>query len=310
MKAPERKPYSISESPLFRLSSKKKLEERLNLEKGSLQKVDKYIKYSYSTTPKEDGGLREITNPSYELKKIQRALLRYIRRIALPEWLISAQKGKCYLDNAKFHLGSKYVATADVKGFYANCSSKKVYALLCDVFQMNTDIAGIVNKLLSLDGHLPTGTPTSQIIAYWAYKDMFFEVAHYAQMNGYKFTLYVDDLTFSGNKSISKSFINSVNLILLKYGHKLKPSKIRFYSPTQIKTITGSCIDSNNELKVPNKLRKKILNDVVLVNNALPSELEAVMQRAWGRLRSAQNIQSDIFPEITRLYRKRQQEIS
>jgi hypothetical protein len=291
------------------LSSKNRLEKYLRLEKGTLRKAERLIKYSYSAIPKADGGIREITNPSYELKKIQRLLLKYIRRIELSEWLMSAQKGRCYIDNARFHLGATYVATADIKGFYANCSSKKVYALLCDVFEMSTDLAGLINKLLSLDGHLPTGTPTSQIIAFWAYKEMFFEIAELAHKNGYKFTLYVDDLTFSGDKPISKAFINSINSILLRYDHRLKPGKIRFFSPSKIKTITGSCIDHNNNLSVPNKLRKAILNDILLVKFASRNELENTMLKAWGRLRCAQNIQSNIFPEITRLYKLKQNEV-
>ena len=46
----------------------------------------------------------------------------------------------------------------------------------------------------------PTGCPTSQLIALYAYENMFNEIYDVACTNGCIFTVYVDDMTFSAEK--------------------------------------------------------------------------------------------------------------
>ena len=65
-----------------------------------------------------------------------------------------------------------------------------------DLFLMEDDIATIMTNLVMHGNVLPTGAPSSQLIAYWAYQDMFSEINEYAIENNYKFSLYVDDICY------------------------------------------------------------------------------------------------------------------
>jgi hypothetical protein len=49
---------------------------------------------------------------------------------------------------------------------------------------------------------VPQGFPTSTMISYFAYKEMFDRIYNLAEQKGLRFSTYVDDLTFSYNDSI------------------------------------------------------------------------------------------------------------
>src|SRR3546814_10238221 len=62
------------------------------------------------------------------------------------------------------------------------------------------DVAGILGDLCTFEGHLPTGSPLSPILAYYSYHDMWAEIAAFCTAKGYTLTVYVDDVTISGAK--------------------------------------------------------------------------------------------------------------
>ncbi len=72
---------------------------------------------------------------------------------------------------------------------------------------MSEDIAGLMTDLVSFGKCLPTGAPTSQIMAYWTYNKTFDEMVNIANKYNSIFTLYVDDMTFSSNEAISKKHV-------------------------------------------------------------------------------------------------------
>ena len=67
-------------------------------------------------------------------------------------------------------------------------------------------------------------------MAFYAYSDMFLEIADAAKQCGCKFTLYVDDMTFSSKEPFSPDRLRQmIDCILRKYGHKPKYSKVKYY---------------------------------------------------------------------------------
>src|SRR3546814_11192246 len=62
------------------------------------------------------------------------------------------------------------------------------------------DVAGILGDLCTFEGHLPTGSPISPILAYYSYHDMWAAIAAFCTAKGYTLTVYVDEVTISGEK--------------------------------------------------------------------------------------------------------------
>jgi len=300
------KQYPLESSPLYRLSNKRKLEATIGLEKYSLNKTSKHIKYSDFKIPKNDGKKRPVTAPYPYLKRVQRSLHSLLARIEKPAWLISGTKGKCYIDNAKYHQQnqSQYAVTLDIKDFYSNCTRNYVFSFFSRTMKMPNDVAGALADILTYRTSIPVGSPTSQLLAFFAYKDMFEELHSLALSKECIFTVYVDDLAFSSKTRINHRFlINDVAFILGKNGHKLKWKKMKIYSKNESKLFTGVILDAENRLRIPNKLHNKIRKDkerLENVENMEKSERITYMKQFHGRIISARNIEPTHYKELDR----------
>ena len=298
------KQYPLERSPLYQLSNKRKLESLIGLDKYSLDKISKSITYSNFIIAKKDGGERPVTAPNAYLKRIQSSIYNLLSRIEKPDWLISGSKGKCYIDNARYHQRnqSQYALTLDIKDFYPSCTRKYVFAFLSNTMKMTDDLAGVLSDILTHNLTIPTGSPTSQLLAFFAYRKMFEELHSTALKYGCILTVYVDDLAFSSKVPFSsESLISEVAFVLKKYGHGMKRRKKKYYSKDDSKLFTGAILDANNQIKVPNNLHLKIKKDrerLGEVDNMDKSEKEKFKKSFYGRIMSARNIDTTQYPEL------------
>lgn len=235
------KKYPLNQCALYKCNSKRKLEKTLTIEPGQLKLIDSVIKYSHFEIDKKDSTeKRQITAPKYTLKQVQRRILRLIQFIERPEWVIAGTKEKSYIDNGKFHLKSNYALMVDIKKFYDNCQREYVYRFFRDRLLNSPDVAEILTDIVTFEGGIPTGCPTSQLLAYYAYEDMFTKIKQIADDHGCLFSLYVDDMTFSSESPFNaNSLKRDVDLVLRRYAHKPKYKKIKYYSKNDPKPITG-----------------------------------------------------------------------
>ena len=141
---------------------------------------------------------------------------------------MSGEKGKSYKDNGMAHVNSDYCLTMDIRNFYDNCNRNSVYQFFKLKMLTSSDVAKILTDIVTYNNIIPTGSPTSQLIAYYAYEDMFNELNEFAKQLECTFSLYVDDMTFSSNRPLSKKVLSNINKILHKYGHRLKFSKVKY----------------------------------------------------------------------------------
>lgn len=302
------KKYDVTQCALYKCRTKKRLEHLLCLEPGSLKMIDSIIGYhKFEIDKKHSDEKREITAPDKTLKAIQRRILYLLHRVIRPEWLISGEKQKCYIDNGKAHVDGKYVLTIDIKKFYDNCTREPVYQFFVQKLKTSPDVAEILTNIITYNGGIPTGCPTSQIMAFYAYSDMFSEISDLAKQYGCKFTLYVDDMTFSSKKPFSPDQLRQlIDRVLRKYGHKPKYPKVKYYGPCDYKPITGTVITPEQSLAVPNGLQKTIYNSFQTVKPLIGTETcseEDAKQilSLKGQIQAARNIEGGKFPEIGRL---------
>jgi len=107
--------------------------------------------------------------------------------------------------------------------------------------------------LATYDGHLPTGSPLSPILAYFAYYDVWQAVAAYAKAKGLTLTVYIDDVTVSGNK-VSARDLWQIKKIIHSSGLRYHKEKHYVDCPAE---ITGVIV-RNEMLSVPNRQLKKL----------------------------------------------------
>lgn len=308
--------YNPNKCFFYGLKSRGDLERFLLLHQNQLRNADRLVCYQSKSVPKKNGKMREINDPSPKLKAMQRKILVQLKRLDLPEWIFSGVKSRSYIDNAKYHLGAPYMVKIDIEKFYPNCRSIRAYQLFVNGFKTSTDIAGILTKLLTYKQSFPTGTPTSQMIAFLAYNDMFCEMEQKASERGYRFSLFIDDITFSSSTEIPREFIKDIEAVLNKYGHSLNMRKVKTYYSTQDKLVTGAVVTRDSKMAVPNRQRQLIVADLNEIKclfslakasgadckSEANSQLLVKWRSATGRLQSARQIESGLYSGIKLYY--------
>lgn len=295
--------YAIDQSPIYKLCSKRKLATILQIEYDRLLHANDFIDYTVSEIEKASGGFRTIYDPCRDLKQVQRRIKNLLSRISIPNWVFSGCKGVCHVDNGKYHEHSVYFIQSDLHAFYDSCSRESVYRLFKDRFKCSSDVSALLCDLTTLtleDGStvIPTGSPCAQLVAFLAYQDMFNELHNLASNHGCKFSLYVDDLTFSSKTPFSNPAVFKKKLlqIVKRYGHSLSLSKTAYRGAGDVKIVTGVAITKDGISTIPNKLRHKIVEGT---GQSCAGDASAATS-TLGRISSARMIESHAFPEAER----------
>lgn len=217
-----RKSYSINQSPLYAIKGLNQLEKVLNIQ---LNKIGKLLNpAAYKVWQTEKG--REIQYPTGWLGNTHKNIALLLARIEMPEYVYS-KRGRSYADNGYEHIGYHPLAKTDIDRFYPSTTRDMVKKMFIDQFKCAKDVAGYLTDICCYQqNHLPTGSSISGYIAYFANKPLFDKVYELAKSNGCTFTLYVDDLTFSGRFATGK-LIYQVRKLIRNSGLNAKRSKTK-----------------------------------------------------------------------------------
>lgn len=241
----KQKSYPLQDSVFYKLSNKKRLANLLSSTPQELKMLAGNDNYQCFTQTK-NGKKRLIQEPLPRLDIIHTRVASLLCRIETIDGLHSGKKGKSNISNARAHVGlGKKVITADIKSFFPTTTRLNVFDFFYNTMRCSPDIADLLSKMLTYDEHVPTGSRISMPLAYFANKKMFDEIESAANDCGATMTIFVDDLTFSGT-TLKRSFIGRLETIAKKYGHKIHPSKSRFYGANEVKLITGAAVKGND----------------------------------------------------------------
>lgn len=293
--------YPIEKSPLYSLTNKRKLAEILGCSNKFLENfVFTRNNYKVWHQPKNNGkGTRPVENPCDSLKKIQRRLNKLLSRIITNDYLMSGKKYTSYISNAQYHSENSCVFCFDLKSFFQKASRKYIYSAFINQFKMSPDVAWLLTDLVSIpnedgsDGYIPTGAPTSQNIIFWAYKKTFDKIFSLTKKMNLKFSLYVDDITFSSKLSITNKLPKTIVNLFSQVGLKINIDKTEYYSKNDFKNVTGCVIGANKELLVPNR-RMKEIKDIISQKEIERMNIKEI-RSFYGKLNSMRQIQPGIF---------------
>ena len=174
-------------------------------------------------------------------------------RIMPPDFLYCPVKGRCYVSNAAQHIGNRVVRCVDIKKFFPSTPAYRVAWMFKTVFGCPSDIAGLLTKISTYQGHLPTGSPLSPILAYFAFYELWNKISAFCSNRGYTLTIYVDDITISGPK-VPLSDMWQVQKMIHGAGLRYHKEKGYFDTPAE---ITGVIVGSTG-VKAPNRQLRKL----------------------------------------------------
>ena len=299
------KRYPKEDSPLYKLSNRRKLGSLLktnakDLER-SIYRSDNYRIYSIN---KNTSKSRLIEEPKSQLKLLHHRLFTLLQRIESPDYLHSGIKGKSYITNANAHIGAKRLLKLDIQRFYPSTRQWHVYKFFLNTMKCSSDVAGNLANLSTCNSHVPTGSCLSQIIAFYAHMEMFSEIYNLASERNLTMTCYVDDITISG-ESVNRHLLFSIRGILKKNGLRSHPRKERIYLIGIPREVTGSIV-TENRLLLPNRKHKEIHE----INKSLKNYPDdatklAVIEALVGKIVAATQVDSRHLCRLNSLKQER-----
>ena len=211
---------------LFNCKSLNSLQKYLYIEKKefkslSIELEEKPDKFFKSFTDKKG---RELFRCNTQITKLHRRLIKLFN-VKIPIYLKSGIKKQSHITNVKHHKNSNFFLLVDVKRFYPSITKPKIKKQLIITYQQSSNVAEFIANLVTIHQTkannkraLVTGSPLSQYFAFVINKKMFDELNEISIEENVKFSVYVDDMTFSSKKTISYKFHQKVFTILSKYG--------------------------------------------------------------------------------------------
>jgi hypothetical protein len=253
------KRYPIRDSRLYCSKSKKRLAGLLNIELPALRRlISQRDNYHVFSVLQSNGKPRIIEEPKSELKQVHSRLLKLLSRLEPPSYLHSGTKGRSYVTNAGAHVRKGKVVKTDISKFYQSTTHHQVFVGFLREFKCSGDVAKLVADLCTYEGHVPTGSPVSMLIAFYAHKQVFDQEQRRAERDGNTFTLYVDDLTLSGD-SVSTRSLCAVTKTFRSVG--LRCHKTRLFGKDSPKLVT-SAIVTNEGLCLPHRRHLNIADGI------------------------------------------------
>lgn len=195
---------------------------------------------------------RIIYIPCDELKAKQRFFLNAIK------WLYPYKVDT--LNSARIHSGKKWILKMDIKSFYDSVPSyeiQRVVSKVCCRINQNDNSLNYLS-LVTINGKLPTGAPTSSHIANACFKRIDKEIMSASSVFGVDYTRYVDDLTFSSYcKETLEIVEKKVTALLEFYGYKINKKKTKYISDNKQQNVLGLVVN-NYRVRLPKDFKRKI----------------------------------------------------
>lgn len=195
--------------------------------------------YTYSEEPKKSGGVRTISKPRNPLRSVQKKLHKLLQANSspLPHSHYGLKK-RSSLTNAKSHRDCMEVYNCDLKDFFPSVRPERVFKSLCEEKNCPHETAKIITKLVTNKHQLPQGASTSTDIVNIVTLRLQRRLSGLAKQWGLNFTIYSDDITFSG-KRIPDDFIDRVKKIIKDEGFTIHPSKGGVFNKSHPQMVTG-----------------------------------------------------------------------
>ncbi len=229
-------------------------------------------RYCMFTIKKKSGGDRIIHAPVIGLKSILRPLNFILQCMYEPHKAATGfVLNKSITDNAKKHVGHRYVYNMDLKDFFHSFDRNRVkLAFMSEPFNLNGDkeplaflLASLCTHPFEIDGEiktvLPMGSPTSPTITNIICRKLDRRLMGLAKRFGVTYTRYADDITFSSHRNIfqREKFKKELKRII-EEDQKLviNPKKTRLQKTGYRQEVTGLVV--NEKVNVRRRYVKQI----------------------------------------------------
>lgn len=249
--------YDLARSPFAQRPTQKDLGELLGASRDHLRFLATHKEHFVVRRQEEIGKkkkLRDLKYPVADLRGVHERLKFHLNKIKQPSYLFSPRRNRGQRDNAALHVGQHQYLTLDLKQFYPSTSSAMVRRWFRDEMGMYPDVAGLLTHLCTIDDQVSFGSPLTPVLCTLIHRPMFDKIAELCEIQGLRYSLWVDDLTISG-KFVHGDIAREIRKIIADAG--LRSHKIRFRTGSRPVYITGIGV-VGRKLVAPNTLNLRI----------------------------------------------------
>lgn len=218
--------------------------------------AEKANNYRLFYIPKKSKGYRKIEAPSESLLQIQRWIkINILEKISISEFAKGFKKHSSIIDNAQPHINKQLVINLDIENFFPSINYGQVFRLFL-YLGYTREVSHLLTKLCTNSNNvLPQGAPTSPILSNILMLKLDKRLSNLAKFFKADYTRYADDITFSGNRNISK-MIPLILKIIKDENLKVNFNKYRLSYNNQQQIVTGLIV--NKTLSIPKKLKTEL----------------------------------------------------
>lgn len=185
---------------------------------------------------------RDIDNPLEPLKSVQRLIKkRLLDNVPMPHYMNGGVRNRSTQQNARNHIRQPELVTIDIKKFFPHVTNAQVAAVWRKVFGASKEVAWILTKLTTLQGHLPQGSPASTALANLVIAPVADEIFKKCTERGLCFSIYVDDIAISGRGAHHQ--ISEVARALSRYGFPISRKKVQVMRAGVRQSVTGHVVN-------------------------------------------------------------------
>ena len=275
------KRHPLDQSRLYAVQSRSRLAASFGLTRAGLDAVlaaDRpYSQRSKEIARSGTTKIRMIQEPRGALRPIHATVRKALSRIEPPDFLFCPVRRRSYVSNAAQHIDAKMVRTLDIKAYFPSTPSHRVYWFFHTIMRCSPDVASVLAQLLTVEGHLATGSTVSPILSFFAFYDMWLNIAQIAKDASCTLSVYMDDITLSGD-TVPERVVWAIRKQIHSRG--LHYHKERHYTK-RVSEVTGTLIRDGRTI-VPNRQRKKAydirMKLVAAVDPAETAKLESSLR--------------------------------
>jgi len=205
---------------------------------------------------------RTVYNPSPTYKKLLRNINRNLLATApLPIGVLGGVVGKSIDDMAKIHCGKECTFSIDMKDFFPSIKSGRIFNLFISA-GCTHKISEVLTNLVTLNGSLPQGYPTSPMLANLVAVELDSQHLQISEQFNLSRTRWIDDIVFSGRTKDIKSAIKSIIGAVKNNGFKTSHKKTDFSHRSENPIVLGLIV-SKDKPQIPIAVISKV-KDILL----------------------------------------------
>lgn len=251
--------------PFDRIQSVESLRYPLGSDAAELERLARKASKLYfiaKRIPKEDGTTRVLYDTRPPLKPVlQKINDHFLRRVQYPDYLTGGLPGKDYKKSVDRHAGAATVIKEDITKFYPSVTDAVVYDIWHRFFGFAAEVANLLTRLTTRDGHLEQGAPTSGFLANLALWDVEPQIVERLAEGGWSnYSRHVDDICVSSpeprNGEQTAWAVNQVYGMLRR--NELKANRKKHKVMQSCERITLLKLVANSKASLPKKERSRV----------------------------------------------------